>query len=205
MSGEKFGRWIVIGIASPYIGPKSGKVLQQVLVRCTCGTEKIVLYQNLVRGLSKSCGCLRQERSVKACTTHGMSKTKIYGIWSKMLHRCENVNYHRYKDYGGMGIKVCTEWHKFENFYADMGDPPNGKTLDRIDNNGDYCAANCRWASPSEQGDNRRSTVLLCVDGVVKPLTRWAKEYGIARHTLANRIRLGWSHKDAVATPVRYY
>ena len=70
---------------------------------------------------------------------HGMSETYTHKTWCSMRQRCNNKNNKKYKDYGGRGIKICKRWEKFENFYKDMGDKPTGTTLDRIDNNGDYC------------------------------------------------------------------
>lgn len=188
---DKYEMLTVIGMADLYIVPSNGTKRIRVRVICECGTAKIVHLDNLKAGRTKSCGCLRHHPSKNR--THGMTGTKIYGIWQKMWYRCTNSNYHHYKDYGGRGIKVCEEWKKFEQFYKDMGDPPNGLTLERKKNNEGYSASNCTWATPSEQGDNRRSTVLLSYNDVTQSISRWAKERGMKNHTLANRIRLGWS------------
>lgn len=85
-----------------------------------------------------------------------MHKTRTYVSWDAMLQRCTNVKHHKWKDYGGRGIRVCRRWHKFENFLADMGERPVGKTLDRKNNDGNYCKGNCRWATRSEQQRNKR-------------------------------------------------
>lgn len=88
---------------------------------------------------------------------HGMYKTKVYAAWLSMLNRCNNPRATRYSYYGGRGVKVCKRWRKFENFFEDMGQPPTkGHSLDRINNNGNYEAKNCRWATRSEQMKNRR-------------------------------------------------
>lgn len=88
--------------------------------------------------------------------THGMSATKIYKAWQTMLERCRSPNNWKYKDYGGRGITVCEQWYSFVNFYNDMGDRPEGTTIDRIDNDLGYYKENCKWSTPTEQALNRR-------------------------------------------------
>lgn len=127
------------------------------LCDCICGREIVVRGGNLCSGHTKSCGCLQREKTIENLKTHGMSKAPIYDIWISMIQRCENPKCYNYRYYGGRGIKVYERWHSFENFYEDMGDKPEGKSLDRWpDNDGNYELGNVRWATPHEQRINSR-------------------------------------------------
>lgn len=126
------------------------------IFKCDCGTIKIIERGNVSSGKTKSCGCLKKEKMRSEKTTHGLTKTPTYVSWAQMKTRCLNPNYSEFFYYGGRGIKICDRWSSFENFIADMGKRPKGKTLDRINTNGDYCPDNCRWATPLQQSRNRR-------------------------------------------------
>lgn len=126
---------------------------------CDCGNTCLVSSGSLTSGNTRSCGCIKQERTVKmgkANKTHGMCKTLEWEVWHAMIQRCENPNHAAYARYGGRGIKVCERWHKFENFYEDMGDRPEGLTLERRNNEKGYYPENCYWATQKEQSNNRR-------------------------------------------------
>lgn len=160
------------------------------LCRCDCGNEREMFQQRLSDGTAVSCGCANKEITIKAHTTHGMSKTPIYGVWVGMISRCSNEHNAMWHNYGGRGISVCSRWRSFENFYADMGDLPYvGAEIDRIDNDGNYEPGNCKWATRKEQTNNTRRNVFVEVDGVVKTVAQWSEQTGISHRTLAHRAK----------------
>lgn len=126
--------------------------------------------------------------------THGMKHTRTYSLWEAMLSRTRYSN----ADYAGRGIKVCNEWLKFENFYADMGEVPDGMSLDRIDVNGDYHKANCRWATREQQANNTRANIFIEWNGKRQTRTQWERELGMRPTTLRSRFRAGWSLERAM-------
>lgn len=138
----------------------------------------------------------------KTYERHGMRRSKAYGIWTGIRNRCNNPNEPAYQNYGGRGISVCQEWSKFTKFYSDMGDPPPGMTLDRVDNDKGYSLENCQWRSRTEQGRNKRNNVLICLDGETHPLSFWAERFNIGYKVVHQRLRLGWSPNAAITTPV---
>ncbi len=161
--------------------------------KCDCGKVVEKEKGGIIAGHIKSCGCLNSELSAQRKFTHGKSKTPVYKIWSYMIKRCNNHKYQYYYDYGGRGIKVCDRWLKFENFYEDMGERPEGKSLDRIDNDGDYCKENCRWATRLEQNNNKRNNIILTLNGESHTLSDWGRILGIKHSTLNSRYRRGYS------------
>jgi len=151
--GEKFGRLVVVRLSR-----KRGLGNQLYwLCRCNCGVEVYICGNNLKSGKTRSCGCLRVERSRSQRFQHGFSETREYQCWLNMLARCYNVRRDDYQWYGLRGVKVCKRWrNSFEVFYKDMGKCPPGLTLERIDNDGNYEPGNCKWATQAEQNRNKR-------------------------------------------------
>jgi hypothetical protein len=171
--GNRYGMLVV----TRYMGGSKWKCL------CDCGSESITGTHHLKSGNTKSCGCRKRAVLGESTTKHGLRKHPLYSTWKGIRNRCNSPNHPRYKDYGGRGIKVCKRWDAFENFIADMGERPEGYSLDRIDVNGDYEPTNCRWASNSQQRRNARDSIY--VDG--KHLAQIAEETGVSYWTLYDR------------------
>lgn len=181
ITGQKFNRLTAI----EYVG--KGKWLFQ----CDCGQKVVVAAANVKNGNTMSCGCLFLNGNN---LRHGGSGTREYSIWKGIKARCLNPNIPNYNTYGGRGIKVCDRWLKFENFLADMGKCPGKEySLDRINNDGDYCPENCRWATWIEQCNNQRKTIRVTINGQTHSLAEWCRlrgaDYGIARRRYVRGVR----------------
>ena len=190
LTGKRFGKLTVIERSKDKISP-NGQIQPMWLCRCDCGNETIVKGRMLREGRSKSCGCFNIERTIERNTTHGKRGTRLYRIWASIKTRYLNKNNRRYKDYGGRGIKVCDEWSgDFQAFYdwAMAHGYRDDLQIDRIDNDGNYCPENCRWATTVEQANNTRRNHVIEYDGQKKTLAEWSRERGISYNALKQRI-----------------
>lgn len=179
--GAQFGRLTVVA--------KSLTQKDSWVCNCACGTTGKYIYSGNLRRMV-SCGCYSRETASIRATKHGAQRTPTWNIWISMKGRCYCASNSGYARYGSKGIKVCDRWlADFSAFLSDMGERPAGMTLDRIDNAGDYCPENCRWATPKEQAINRRSTRLISFQGETLCISAWAHRVGISPSAFSRRIR----------------
>lgn len=197
LTGKKFGMLTAISIDHK----KGSRVYWNCI--CDCGGKRIVSNDHLRKLENTDCGCTRRHKA--NWKKHGMCNSRLYGIWSLMKERCFNPKRKEYKNYGGRGITVCQEWLDSKSFieWALNNGYSNELTLDRINNNGDYCPDNCRWISKAEQMNNRRNNHIIVFNNQAKTLTQWAKEYGFTYAQLYKRLKLGWSFEKSITEPIK--
>lgn len=214
IKGQKFGRLTVMHRVS-----LRGRVFWWC--ECECGELCRVESWKIRKGETTSCGCYHKEVTSAASYKHGQSlnnqnRSKSYNAWSGMIQRCTNTKCQYYYNYGGRGIYVCERWlNSAQAFLNDMGKHPgNGHSIDRINNNGNYTCGkckqckrlkqpmNCRWASAYEQSLNRRTNKSLTHQGRTMTVKEWSNETGLKRSTIEARLKLGWSVKRTLTTPL---
>lgn len=204
LSGMKFGRWTVVNEAEPII-TKSNRRIRYWHCICDCGTKRNVRENSLIQGKSMSCGCYHSD-IMKVVgnynTIHGMSNSRLYRIFNHMHNRCYNENDIRYNRYGGRGIYVADEWHKFENFmrWALSNGYKDDLSIDRIDPNGNYCPENCRWAAKSTQSNNKTNNRFYTFNNEIHTIAEWAKVFNIPYKKLWKRLNSGWNIERALTT-----
>lgn len=198
-AGQKFARLTTLG---PFRNAKGGLWF---LCRCKCGAVRFYKGATLRNGHIKSCGCLKAQCLITGRTKHGHSTrerlTPTYRTWQAMKSRCLNPSVACYANYGGRGITVCGQWMRFENFLADMGEKPDGLTIERINNHGNYESSNCRWARSEEQAANKRTNRFLTINNKTLCIAEWARVSGTDKSTISRRVKLGWHPQSAVFDP----
>lgn len=190
LSGKVFERWTALKRGKPGYW----------FCRCSCGTVRDVFGPSLSKGVSRSCGCLKAEVTAKRNFRHGLYRTPGYNSWANMKRRCEDEKSQDFHLYGGRGIRICRRWRKsFLNFIHDMGPKPSrSHSIERIDVNGNYTPKNCKWATPKEQGRNRRDNRKITYNGHTLILMDWARLLGLSGATIQRRLSKGWSPKEAL-------
>lgn len=197
LTGKKFGRLKCIKIAKKRF---KGERVRWVC-ECFCGNIVEIFSDNLLSGNTKSCGCLDHEKT----TSHGMSNSRIYQLWSQIKQRCGNENNLHYKNYGGRGIRLCDDWMSFKSFYdwAILNGYEDGLTIERLDNNKGYSPDNCTFITKSEQSKNRRVNYRVNINGSVMCLYDACKHLYIDYSLVQNRIKnLGWDVDKALYTKI---
>jgi hypothetical protein len=192
--GLRFGRWAVTAE-----GRKDRNGNRQLECQCDCGTVRLVPIGALTAGRSASCGCLSAEMTAQRRVTHGLSGSKTHNIWVDMKARCLNKQHPAFHRYGGRGIKVCERWMTFENFLADMGECPEGLSLERGRNNDGYDLSNCTLATAKEQANNRRSNRVFSINGEMLNIKQISTKYGVPYDRLRARLlNLNWAPERAI-------
>lgn len=208
LPGQKYGRIVIVSV----IREAKNGIKSLVLGVCDCGCTKEFKLEGLRSGHTTSCGCARKEHFTY--TIHNLSKSKEYGVWEKMVARCECPRQKGYNNYGGRGIVVCEEWRKFPetfiNWYLKekeiliqkLGDLPKYIEIDRIDNDGNYCPENCRILSRKENNFNKRTNYYITHEGkkisAIKFYTENQQKANVSYHTFYYRIKHGWNIEEAL-------
>lgn len=194
--GEKYGKLVVLEKVGMNKNHQS-----LYLCQCECGNTTIVTKSNLRSGSVKSCGCLKHEGK------HGLSNTPIYNTWRDMKIRCYNEKSPSYKNYGGRGITVYSEWlDDFTTFYnwSINNGYKKGLSIDRINVNGNYEPNNCRWVTRKEQANNKRNNILITYNNETHNISEWGNITGINQARIRERIvKLKWTVEKALTTPIR--
>lgn len=200
LEGRKFGRLMVLAIEDV---TDQGKIRWRC--GCECGQQCVTVGARLISGATTSCGCARTDGHSNFRHGHKRKEggSRAYLCWTNMKRRCNGSAPGNRKDYHDRGITYDPAWESFQQFLADMGEPPEGTSIDRIDNDGPYCKTNCRWANRVSQARNRRSTRWVMVKGDWLPLAKAVEKYGTVSYALVqSRLHRGWPEEEAVLAPV---
>lgn len=201
LTGMRFAKLVVLKKGEPYI-TKNNEHHTTWVCQCDCGNIKTIRANGLLTKHTLSCGCLRTENRIKAIKKHGMSKTRIYGIYLGMIDRCyDSVHCGSYHYYGGRGISICEEWDEFINFYnwAMANGYEETLTIDRIDNDGNYEPNNCRWVTMAVQESNKRTNHYIEFNGEKMTMSQCAKMNGVSINAFRYLVcNLGETPEDAI-------
>lgn len=193
IAGRRFGMLVAVEELPRLNG------MRQWRLKCDCGGERVALQKSFASGgRMRSCGC-----SVRRASSHGMSNVPEYRHWINMISRCENPSTPDYENYGGRGIRICKAWRdSFDAFFQDMGRRPSPRhSVDRIDVNGDYEAANCRWADARTQCRNMRCNHIVTFRGREMTLAEAVEHSPVTYNTVLYRLKRNWSLEDAILRP----
>lgn len=194
--GERYGRLFVVAV-----GQVEDTYRYYAICWCDCNSGlKRIQFASLKSGIVVSCGCYQKE----VTSRHGLSDHPSYDRWRHMMDRCYNTECAAYPNYGGRGIKVCSDWHDVAKYVEQLPDGYfKGAHLDRIDNDGDYEPTNVRWVTPKQNHGNRRSARLISFNGAMLSATEWSTITGLPSSTITSRIDdQGWTEEQALTTPV---
>lgn len=193
LTGEKFNMLYVIKEATP---TKS----RMWVCLCDCGNMKVTASSNLVNGNVKSCGCLKRTNKKIYEETHA----RVRRIWVHMHNRCYKPATPHFERWGGRGIVVCNEWHKFTAFkeWAYKNGYSKDLTIDRINNDGNYEPSNCRWSTVTIQNRNRRTNLYFTIDGHTESFAGLCEKFGISRTIAWRRLKRGWDIVKVLTTPI---
>lgn len=198
LSGMKFGRLRCVKLDSI----KKNKAHWFCI--CSCGNRVVVLGVHLKNGHTRSCGCLHKESIISRSFKHGHSrvgsKTKTYTTWLSMLDRCRNPKNSHFHNYGGRGIKVCERWKSFKKFLEDMGEKPsNNFSLERINNDADYCPENCKWILLSDQAKNTSKNKKIIYKEILYPtIMELARKFNINHNLIYGYLRRGYTIEETM-------
>lgn len=193
IAGQRFGYLVAAEFAGV---DKNGHAIW--MCKCDCGNEKLALTHKLKNKQVMSCGCMQHKYS------HGQTNTRLYHIWRTMKARCLDPGSHKYSSYGGRGITICDEWaDSFEAFraWALANGYADDLSIDRENNDGNYCPENCRWATSVTQANNTRRNRRISHNGETHTVAEWSRITGLSKSALCHRLERGWSVDKALLTP----
>lgn len=176
---------------------RDGYLAGFAVYQCVCGTIREIASTRVRNGHSRGCGCKASGR------THGKSGTKTHSVWKSMRRRCDSPSQESYPLYGGRGISVCERWKSYENFLADMGEKPDGYSIEREDVNGNYEPGNCTWIPLARQQHNKRTSRFLTHCGETMTMADWASKTKLTTTLICWRLAHGWDVDRTLSTPAR--